>query len=307
MIKQLAKQQQNIFYVRSIMFCLFFVGLLLSTKTIYSEDDSKNLKETIVVDDCSIEMLEHVILGSDRAGVLARIFVDEQDSVEKGMLVGHLRNNEAKALRDTSKKESENQISISLAQKAHEVAVAEHDQAINANSKGVEIVTPYELRRLKLTAEQSLLSKEEAVYEKELAALQLKQAQARLDAHDIKSPIKGIITRIYKHEGEVVEQGAPILEISNIETLKVEGFVNVIDVIHIKPGDPVTVQYMNQGFSKAVGNPVFQGKIKFVDVSIAQKISRKVRIWAEVENQKGLLWPGEQGQMKIEITKRKIK
>ena len=215
-------------------------------------------------------------LPSQEAGVLTRtpvigadgkvLFLEERVragmEVKKGDVLGQIDSQMAQKMKEIAEfklaiavMERENKVSVKYAEKAHEVAIADYDTAVEANLLVSGTITRTELRRLYLLCEQFQLQTEQALYELGIAAISVDAQQAQLEAaeHDLKrrlitSPINGEIIEVYPHEGEWLRPGDPIVHIVGMDQLWVEGRLestlyspaNVkgreVDVIATSPG-----------------------------------------------------------------------
>lgn len=255
--------------------------------------------EPIVATNCSIAALLTAKVASDRPGVLEEVRCEEGDQVQAGETIANLRDDVTSALVDIARKQTENDIDIRLAEKTSEVAAAEYEQAVNANANpNLQVVTRYELRRLKLSAEQTELQIEQARHEFDVKKLELVEAEERLKEHLIVSPITGMVVRRYRMSGESVQQGSEIIEIVDFETLKIEGFIDLADSWNLKPGDPVVVRLESPNLPSSVREKTFNGKIRFIDGAVTP-VTERVRVWAEVKNEAGFLKPGLRATMEI--------
>jgi multidrug resistance efflux pump len=162
--------------------------------------------------------------------------------------------------------------------------------------------------RLKLDWEASILKIEQSAHERSLASLtaQVKReeyyaAEDAIDRRRIDSPIDGVVTDVYVHEGEWVKPGDTVLRIISLKRLRVKGFLkradhdpNDID------GKTVTVKAKLTGGREET----FTGKI----TNVAQEIldGESFAVWAEVDNRKPeggkyyMLQPGMTVDLEIE-------
>ncbi|HBN79050.1 efflux RND transporter periplasmic adaptor subunit [Rubinisphaera italica] len=273
---------------------LIAFGFAISGELSIAED-----RERILVDNCSIAPLNSAKIASDRPGVLELISVEEGDEVDAKQQIARLRDDVATAAVEISRKQTENDIEIRLAQKTSEVAAAELEQAVQANSDpNLQVVTRYEIRRLKLSAEQTQLQIEQAEHDFAVKKLELIESEERLKEHQILTPISGMVVRRFKTSGEAVQQGTEIAEVVNFQILKVEGFINVADSWEICQGDPVVVRLESPNLSSKIRDMTFNGNIRFIDGAVTP-VTEKIRIWAEVRNEGNKLKPGLRATLEI--------
>ncbi len=251
---------------------------------------------------CRIKLIHQVTLSSDRAGTLAFIEPEEGDLVQSGQQVAGLKNEVARSVLASAKEKARNDVQIRYATKATAVAIVEHEKGLETNRKVPGTVPDIEIRRLKLAAEKGLLQIEQAKHEFTIAGLEKNEAQAQLKTFQIEAPHDGMVTHVYKRKGEAVRLGDPILEVVSTRRVRVEGYVDINDVWHVKPGDPVTVQLDIPDVKLVVEQEVFQGRISFVDVGV-QPVTKRTRVWAAVTNRGNILRAGLTAKMTIHANK----
>ncbi len=243
----------------------------------------------IVLNDCTLTLIDKVTLASDRIGILKQINFKEGDKVQKKALVAQLNNDVAIATANIATQLSENEVDISLAEKSHEVAKAEHNQQKELSKQSA--TTSYLLLRAQLSEESTALEIKKAKNEKMIRGLQAKEADARLKEYDIIAPFSGIITQRYKNVGDAVQYGEAILDIVNLDRLRIEGDLPLKYAWTVKPGTPVIIQLNLPEGTEGIKQRQFKGKIVFVDVAVKTSAS-KVRVWAEINNKNHQVLPG---------------
>lgn len=99
-----------------------------------------------------------------------------------------------------------------------------------------------EVRTAKLNWEKAVydaVGKQEAV---KLAERELSQAETLLRMHQIRAETSGIVKTIYKRRGEAVRAFEPVLQIHNLDCLRVEGHVDVEHLSRLKLGMTALVE-----------------------------------------------------------------
>jgi multidrug efflux pump subunit AcrA (membrane-fusion protein) len=249
---------------------------------------------------CRLIFPDKATLSSDLAGTLAVVAPAEGDVVQKDQQVARLRDDVAAAVFARAAKEAENDVEIRYADAAHKVAVAEHRKAVNANLRVPGTIPDIEVQRLLLAAERSRLQIEQAQHRFAVAKLSRDEAEAQLKTYRVEAPFDGVVTRVFKLEGEAVRQGDPIVELTNTNRVRVEGYISIKEVLmwNVKPGAEVKVWLDIPGVELEVEREAFMGRIVFVDVS-AEPVTRQVRLWAEVANRDNILRAGLTARMAI--------
>ncbi len=256
--------------------------------------------DAIPVRDCQTSFVNRATLSSERAGVIA--FVPrEGDFIEKDDTVIRLSDSVPRANLKVAEARANNETQILVAAKSALAAAAEYDAAVEANkiSSGTNpAFPPTHMTRLRLNAEAAQLEIEAARHEKMLNRLLAEQAQAELQSYWVNAQMNGLVTRVFKREGEGVQQGESIIQVVNTDSIRIEGYVSVKDANLVQVGMPVRVQFEipnAQGTQKFVTET---GTLGFVDVSV-QTLSEVVRVWAEVDNKSGRLREGLKAEMAI--------
>lgn len=244
------------------------------------------------IPDCTFTLVDHVTLAAERAGVIREIRVAEGDRIGNDELVARLASEEASAHLRLARLAAESDIAIRLAEKTQSVAFTELQQAEELNKRR-QIYTEFELRRLRLTLDKTILEAQQAEHDRELRTLEEAVAAATLRSFEIRSTFAGTVVQVFRRPGEAVQQGEPIARIVNTGRLKVEGFAPVQQISDFHPGQKISV--VANDVSPAV---VLQGQLRFVDVSV-QSVTQEVRIWAEVDNSAGLARPGLSATLRI--------
>jgi len=297
-LKQWALQTGGAVRVMIIVICLGSSGLggpSWSGIACSQEKPSGKAPSVLEVPHCTISLIDRVTLAADRAGILGLLPYEEGDEVAAEKLVAQLINQEAAARLELASVAADSEIAIRVAEKTRDVAEAELLQAEDLNRKR-EVYTAFEIRRLRLNLDQTVLEREKAVHEQELKRLEQAVAQAQLEQHDVKSTLAGTVVRVFKQVGEAVQQGEPLLEIASDKRLRIEGYVPVREVRQLRIGDEVQVELSDD----TIAGPALTGKLRFIDLTV-QSVTQEVRIWAEVDNTTQTLKPGQLATMRIRI------
>lgn len=174
--------------------------------------------------DCVIDPSAQVNLGSPVPGLIEAVLVDRGDWVQAGQVVAQLyadRENatvELLTLRATSTAEIEaQQARLKLAEQSFE-------RAKNLKDRGVATNEVMEQREAALQV--ALRDYSEAKLRQELAALELERAKIIAEERKIRSPISGFVINRMLNPGEYLDADVGVLEIAQIDPLRVEAFVD---------------------------------------------------------------------------------
>ncbi|MCA9022872.1 MAG: HlyD family efflux transporter periplasmic adaptor subunit, partial [Planctomycetaceae bacterium] len=264
-----------------------------------SENSAVGSESSITVNNCRIKLIDRVILGSDRPGVLEFVEPNEGELVKKGQEIAALKSDTLQAAKATAKKKATNDIEIRYSQKARDTAYVELEMNLDINKRVPNTISKLDIKRLTLNAEKSDLQIEQAELEFEMNKLQLKEIDAQIDETKIIAPFDGIVTKKFRSTGEVVRHGDEVLELVSTKRVKVESYVNIEDTWKFEVGTPVEVQLDIPGIRLPIEENKYTGKIIFIDVEVEPIHGKSIRVWAEVENKNDDLKAGYMATMKI--------
>ncbi|QDV51425.1 efflux RND transporter periplasmic adaptor subunit [Gimesia fumaroli] len=289
----------------------FGVILMIGTSMILAEqnlDAGDQAKEKvtppspgaeITVNECRIKLIDRVILGSDRPGVLEFVEPNEGEQVKKGQIVAALKSDALQASRKTAEKRSSNDIEIRYSKKARDTAYVELEMNLDINKRVAKAISDLDIKRLQLNAEKSDLQIEQAELEFEMSKLQLEEIDAQIEETKVTAPFDGIVTKKFRSTGEVVRHGDEVLELVSTKRVKVECYVNLEDTWKFHIGTPVEVQLDIPGIRLPIEENKYTGRITFIDVEVEPIHGKSIRVWAEVENPENELKAGYMATMKI--------
>ena len=270
--------------------------------------------EEIRIESALLTLIEHADLPASESGPLVQREIVEGATVDSDAVLGKIDDHEATLVLERAKTELriaeaivENDIKVRFARKSQEVALAELKRSQESIEKFPKSVSRTELDRLRLLADKATLEIEQAQVDHEQAKLSklLKQsdverAELLLQRRKIKAPFPGMVVSWKKQRGEWVEAGTPVVRIIRLNRLRAEAFVSS----RIPVGDlldrPVQLIVDLPGKPKSR----FEGKLVFVDPEI-DPVNNQMRIYAEIDNTKLQLRPGQSAMMVIPLEKSK--
>ena len=136
-----------------------------------SENTAVGSESSITVNNCRIKLIDRVILGSDRPGVLEFVEPNEGELVKKGQEIAALKSDTLQAAKATAKKKATNDIEIRYSQKARDTAYVELEMNLDINKRVPNTISKLDIKRLTLNAEKSDLQIEQAELEFEMNKL----------------------------------------------------------------------------------------------------------------------------------------
>lgn len=246
---------------------------------------------TIRAQDCTVKLLEEVVLSSERPGILGAILVREGDTVEEGKLLASLKDDVARAALAVAEAEADSDVEIRFAEAARGVAQLEHERMVEANRRVPQTIPEIEVRKAGLAAEKTVLEVEKAIHTREIHRLKRDEAAVQLATYRVEAPFEGFVTRVHLSKGASVKQGDPVIELVSTKRVRVEGYVGVVDLAYVRPGSKVSVQLAERDAGAEGARKEYPGRIVLVDVK-STPVESKVRVWAEVENLENALRAG---------------
>lgn len=255
-----------------------------------------------------LTLLDEASVPAREAGVLTSISARVGQTVEQGQVLGTIDERDAllrKAKAATelhqAQQAAENDIKIRFARKSADVALAELERAKEAAAKFNKSVSQTELDRLQLLADKAQLEIEQAQLDvtaaglvRDLKASDLELAELSITHRKITAPLTGMVVQWRQHLGEWVEPGLTVVRIIRLNRLKAEGFANAIELTAERVGQPVRYLLPQpDGTTRA-----YVGEIAFVSPEI-DPVNGQVRFWAEIDNPKLELRPGQIGVLEF--------
>ena len=177
------------------------------------------------------------------------------------------------------------------------VAATDHDQAeLNLRLAELDVQAgELDIRLAEVNVKLRELDVTQAQDNRSISELSSKQYQALLSQMTIKAPGDGEILELHKHEGEAVEEHAPLLKLVNVDRLDViVQSVSLAVVGRIKEGMQGTFA------AKGLDGVDATCEVFLVD-AVADKASETVRIKARIDNADGKMPAGVQGVLRLEI------
>lgn len=287
---------------QKLIFVFFGLAIFGGNVAIFAQERS-SAGECIDVGHCRVILIDRVTLASARAGVLANVDARESDHVKARQIVASLDSTVTEAALAVAKQKASSSVERRMAMKLIELTQAEYDKAVMANQKvqGGGVFGDIDMRRMKLNVDKSVLQFEQAENELQVNTLTAKQLEAEIKTYTVEAPFDGVVTRVHRSKGEAVSIGDPLVEVVNLDRMRVEGFVGIVDGLRIRQGAQVIVKLDLPDVDLAEEKLEFPGKLVFVDVGV-EPVSGQIRVWAEVPNPKGILRSGLPARMKIQMT-----
>lgn len=245
-------------------------------------------------------------LTFDRAGVLE--FVQEDGvSVEAGQVVARFLNSREKAGVVVAQARAMNNAEVLEAKAQADLAQikAKASQGVYDKKKaenGLEVFEKSYLEELWKAHEAAVAAigraeKEHAVNEKGI-----EQAQADLQMTEIKAPLAGQVSRVYKRSGEGVQAGEKVLQLISMQRIRASVEVPVTLLPRLKVGMPVTIIVDHANQAGVIQPHRYPTTLKWIDPSVIPG-GKKLTVWTEIDNTGGQLREGMISSMELALEK----
>ncbi|MFQ5414157.1 MAG: efflux RND transporter periplasmic adaptor subunit, partial [Phycisphaerae bacterium] len=171
----------------------------------------------------------------------------------------------------------------------HEQALADQDRAASeyelaeANLERLQALPDDSSQPMELIDSAARFRKAKAGRRR--AAATVRMAALLLERTTVRSPIDGVISRVYLRRGEFAQQGQPLVDVIEIDRLKLMAEIDDRAVVWATVGQPVSVT------TKTFPNERFRGRIHRIYPK-ALPTSHKFEVEIELPNPRHHLRPG---------------
>jgi multidrug resistance efflux pump len=218
---------------------------------------------------------------------------NEGDRVQAGQVIARIDDTEALLSyqaatyeKEVAQKKAENDVDIRYAEAQEKVTEAEYDEAVEANERARGAMSQSEIRRRKFQHKRSGLATEQARRDHILAQIEVKVADAKLQAakHDwetrrLTSEINGVVSERFMQVGEWANAGDPVAKLMQLDKIRVLGYVEANriarnDVI----GKPVMIDV------RLTGSRVERIQAKIDHAGFEVDGAGTYKVWADIDN-----------------------
>lgn len=273
-------------------------------------------------ENCIVKTIQSIRVPAIAEGQITEMLAVEGSNVTKGHLLAILDDTQAKLVLDLRKAEEReaelnalNDVNYRDAENSERSAKAEAEAYKELRRQGA--VPYWEMEKKILEADRATLRIELAQLQQDVAKVQYiakrserALAEYELTRRQVVAPFGGFIENRIAQLGEWVQPGTPILQLVQLDKLRVEGDVDALRYPgQVTRGTPVKVMiYANSRRTAAptADSPtadaiMVEAKIGFVSSEI--DLNHRYRIWVEVENQQvGDEWvfkPGMEADIQV--------
>ncbi len=202
------------------------------------------------------EAWQDVLVSADKNGRVDWIGPREGDRIKKGELLARIDASALKAEIDRT------EATLNLANDLYERRKTLHDRGI-VHTEALE----------------------KALTDKALAESDLLKAQVEYDRGFPRSPIDGTVNHLYVDEGEFLNRGQPMVDLVNVNKIKINVHVPELDVRYLKKGQKVMVSI------DALPDRSLPGIVNFVSYK-ADPATKTFLVRILVDNAKHAIRPG---------------
>jgi multidrug efflux pump subunit AcrA (membrane-fusion protein) len=303
--------KRNAFFIGTFVGTACALALHLAPAVAQSPLDSD---DGILVDNCMVRYFNKTKVPSESQGKLTELSVEEGMSIKKGDVIAIVDAKQAqltlklkRAEETVAKLNAQNDVNKRDAISSEAIARAEAKTYSELHDKGA---TPYwEMRKKQAEADRALLRIEladlnESTAMAEYIAKQIgsELAESDIEMRTIRAEFDAFVETRFAQLGEWVQPGSPIVEIVQMDQLRIEGFVNALNYAgQFQKGSPVQVEVTIGGTRTDPITRKFAGKIEYVSTEL--DLNKRHRIWVRVPNERvgddWLIKPGMSATMRI--------
>lgn len=175
-----------------------------------------------------------VTVGTDVAGTIERLTVEEKAHVKKGEVLAVLRADDTRAALSVARaRVGEAAADIRLFEAEVARAKSLHDEDVGSKQAWEKAERDLDSARARRASAAAEVARLEALVEKTV----------------ITAPIAGVVIARHTHAGETLDAGDPIVTIADLSRTRVEAEIDEFDVARVSLGDTVIVEA--EGFDRS--------------------------------------------------------
>lgn len=191
-----------------------------------------------------------VVVGTDTAGTLVRLFVHEKEKVRAGQIIGEVRSEDLRAaisLARARMTESESDIRLYESELDRARKLFEGEVGTRQN------------------VERNQRDLDSARARKETAATDVRRLEAVLDKAVIRAPISGTVLERMAQPGEALREQSPVVSIADLGKTRIEAEVDEFDAGRVAPGSQVIVR------AEGYDNQQWRAEVEEIPDSVVQR------------------------------------
>ncbi len=258
--------------------------------------------EVVQDSDATVEWIEKSQVAPLIEGNLESIELEIGKTVEKDGTIGFLYRKKAELTLRKAEIAAGNTGSIEKAEAQKEQAIAVVARNDRMVRRDPNLVPKEDIEKAMAELKMALAMIKQAKEEQGLARAEYELAKNQLDEHTIKAPFPGVIIKWLKKPGESVSAREPVVEMGNLDKLRVFAYLPIETATRVTEGMVVDFQPRISGLrggSHPIEQKKFRGVITYVDPQIQAINETAVRVYAEFKNPSHELRPGFKGTMTV--------
>ncbi len=189
--------------------------------------------------DCVLEPASRVTITSSVDGVIREISVQRGDMVDVGDLLYRLDSEIEELQLELSRAKAGTDLDLRAQQTRLELRKREFERVETLANRNVAAGAALDDAAIELAL--TVLALEQAEFDRKLAAIEVRQAQALLERRSIKSPVSGLVVAVDATAGEYAAEQTTIMEIIETDPVNVEVFAPGTLFGRIAKGDSYSV------------------------------------------------------------------
>ncbi|MGP6087162.1 efflux RND transporter periplasmic adaptor subunit [Antarctobacter jejuensis] len=172
--------------------------------------------------DCVLEPASRVTITSSVDGVIREIAVRRGDTVEVGDLLYRLDSEIEELQLELSRAKADSDLDMRAQQTRLDLRQREFKRIEELANRQVAAGATLDDAAIELALTE--LALEQAAFDRKLAAIEVRQAEALLDRRSVRSPVAGLVVSVEATVGEYAAEQSAIMEIIETDPVNVEVF-----------------------------------------------------------------------------------
>ncbi len=253
-------------------------------------------------ENCPVRAERVVDVPALESGLLSSVDVDQNQAVQEDAVLARLEEDIAQLSQRLAQYELLSAKALATDNsdiEFHQFAMEQREEEYRNYEKIATRFSDSELRQKKLAWEQAKValvrakhSQQRAAVDAQLKAASLEAAKISLKRRSVTAPLSGVVSKRYKHSGQWVQAGEPILQITDLSRLVIDRSIPIDAFkLHDLLGAEVRVQFVDNRSRKTV---VVQGEVASYDHEVSAKGLSRIHIRVQNRQVDGswLLLPG---------------
>jgi len=281
---------------------LIFAASMIAPTHAQQPGAAGNAGETLLIDDATFEFIQKSDISPLADGVLEKMELEIGKTVEEHGVIGSLYQKKAEIVVRKAQLAAKSTGEIEKGEAQREQAMSVVARNMNLISRNSTYVTKEDQEKAKADVMVTEAMIKVAKENRALAQAEYDLAKNTLDEHTIKAPFSGVVMKVLKHPGESVKANEPVVELGNLDRLRLFAFVPLETSFRLSVGTEVEFQLTirgKRGGLMPIEKKKFRGAISFIDPQIQPQVETEVRIYADFNNDTRELKPGMKGTLTL--------